>query len=198
MSARICSTVNTSLMMVRVQCVPGIMLHKPLNGNICVNKMNFFFFFFFRVWLPGLFWVDPNLGCTSDAFKVFCNFTAGGQTCLHPEASDKVRGENSGFKKDYLVHVLFDFSLSQLYEQKNIPAKLPKVDRQHVFFTSRKTDGVWCRQSPNEISPLAEHRGQPPHHAPLQEPAFRRLRLHEVHAAGGHQSSLLRLEQTDV
>lgn len=45
----------------------------------CQHKLN-----------DGLFWVDPNLGCTSDAFKVFCNFTAGGQTCLHPEASDKM------------------------------------------------------------------------------------------------------------
>lgn len=38
----------------------------------------------------GWFWIDPNLGCTSDTFKVFCNFTAGGQTCLHPVASNKM------------------------------------------------------------------------------------------------------------
>lgn len=66
------------------------------------------------------------------------------------------------------------------------------------FLASCKADGVWRRQSPIEVSPFAEHRGQPPHHAPLQERAFRRLRLHQLHAAEGHQSSLLRLEQADV
>uniref|UniRef100_A0AAR2K7Q3 Fibrillar collagen NC1 domain-containing protein n=1 Tax=Pygocentrus nattereri TaxID=42514 RepID=A0AAR2K7Q3_PYGNA len=32
----------------------------------------------------GEYWIDPNQGCDRDAFKVYCNFTAGGETCLYP------------------------------------------------------------------------------------------------------------------
>lgn len=33
----------------------------------------------------GDYWIDPNQGCHRDAFKVFCNFTAQGETCLQPD-----------------------------------------------------------------------------------------------------------------
>lgn len=38
----------------------------------------------------GTYWVDPNLGCSSDTIEVSCNFTHGGQTCLKPITASKV------------------------------------------------------------------------------------------------------------
>lgn len=38
----------------------------------------------------GTYWIDPNLGCSSDKIEVSCNFTGGGQTCLKPVTASKV------------------------------------------------------------------------------------------------------------
>uniref|UniRef100_A0A674P922 Fibrillar collagen NC1 domain-containing protein n=1 Tax=Takifugu rubripes TaxID=31033 RepID=A0A674P922_TAKRU len=37
----------------------------------------------------GTYWIDPNLGCSSDTIEVSCNFTGGGQTCLKPVTASK-------------------------------------------------------------------------------------------------------------
>lgn len=50
----------------------------------------------------GEYWIDPNQGCHRDSLKVFCNFTAHGETCLYPDKkfqSVKLaawKGEKSG------------------------------------------------------------------------------------------------------
>uniref|UniRef100_A0A3B3R295 Fibrillar collagen NC1 domain-containing protein n=1 Tax=Paramormyrops kingsleyae TaxID=1676925 RepID=A0A3B3R295_9TELE len=33
----------------------------------------------------GEYWIDPNQGCSRDSFKVYCNFTAGGESCIYPD-----------------------------------------------------------------------------------------------------------------
>lgn len=42
----------------------------------------------------GEYYIDPNQGCSGDSFKVYCNFTAEGETCIYP---DKKSNGVSGF-----------------------------------------------------------------------------------------------------
>ncbi|CAB1437518.1 unnamed protein product [Pleuronectes platessa] len=74
----------------------------------------------------GWFWADPNLGCTSDAFRVFCNFTAGGQTCLHPLAPNKMEFGVGKVQMKFL-HLLstearHSITLHCLNDPPNVPA----------------------------------------------------------------------------
>uniref|UniRef100_A0A3P9AEX3 Fibrillar collagen NC1 domain-containing protein n=1 Tax=Esox lucius TaxID=8010 RepID=A0A3P9AEX3_ESOLU len=43
----------------------------------------------------GDYWIDPNQGCSRDSLKVFCNFTAGVETCLYPSKSVKINSWTS-------------------------------------------------------------------------------------------------------
>ncbi|CAN8179033.1 unnamed protein product, partial [Coccothraustes coccothraustes] len=36
----------------------------------------------------GEYWIDPNQGCARDSLRVFCNFTAGGESCVFPESEE--------------------------------------------------------------------------------------------------------------
>lgn len=53
----------------------------------------------------GIYWVDPNLGCSSDTIEVSCNFTHGGQTCLKPITASKVEFAVSRVQMNFL-HLL--------------------------------------------------------------------------------------------
>ena len=37
----------------------------------------------------GFYWVDPNLGCSSDAVQVFCRFSSN-ETCIYPKVCVRV------------------------------------------------------------------------------------------------------------
>ncbi len=48
----------------------------------CGRSRHWCLMFFF---LSGEYYIDPNQGCSGDSFKVYCNFTAGGETCIFPD-----------------------------------------------------------------------------------------------------------------
>uniref|UniRef100_A0A8C9M5P0 Collagen type V alpha 1 chain n=1 Tax=Panthera tigris altaica TaxID=74533 RepID=A0A8C9M5P0_PANTA len=48
---------------------------------------------------PGEYWVDPNQGCSRDSFKVYCNFTAGGATCVFPDKKSEGNRETQSPKQ---------------------------------------------------------------------------------------------------
>ena len=39
----------------------------------------------------GFYWIDPNLGCSSDAILVYCDFTSN-ETCIYPNSSQVYAG----------------------------------------------------------------------------------------------------------
>uniref|UniRef100_A0A8C4RSJ6 Fibrillar collagen NC1 domain-containing protein n=2 Tax=Erpetoichthys calabaricus TaxID=27687 RepID=A0A8C4RSJ6_ERPCA len=47
----------------------------------------------------GEYWIDPNQGCSRDSFKVFCNFTAGGETCIYPDKQTEMVKMNTWSKE---------------------------------------------------------------------------------------------------
>lgn len=50
----------------------------------------------------GEYWIDPNQGCSRDSFKVYCNFTAGGESCIFPDK--KSEGVSLGDRKHTHTH----------------------------------------------------------------------------------------------
>ena len=56
-------------------------LHRHQPAQSCEHILNI------NVTAPsGFYWIDPNLGCSSDAVHVYCNFTSN-ETCIHPNST---------------------------------------------------------------------------------------------------------------
>lgn len=65
---------------------------------------------------PGEYWIDPNQGCSGDSFKVYCNFTSGGETCIYPDK--KSEGVSTSLFWWWMLLILIIF-LKYCNQQKN-------------------------------------------------------------------------------
>lgn len=71
--------------------------------------LSLFLFFSFSLF-PGEYWIDPNQGCHRDSFKVFCNFTAQGETCLDPDK----KFQSVSFHADTHTHTFIFLTFEKL------------------------------------------------------------------------------------
>ncbi|KFQ25128.1 Collagen alpha-1(XI) chain, partial [Mesitornis unicolor] len=59
----------------------------------------------------GEYWIDPNQGCSGDSFKVYCNFTAGGETCIYPDKKSEGVSTNLCFHYGVLLSTIVLFCI---------------------------------------------------------------------------------------
>ena len=91
----------------------------------------------------GDYWVDPNLGCVSDAFKVTCDFKSG-ETCIYPkktmfEKKKWVQSGSDGFRwmMEELVKEKVDYVADEI-QFRHIRLNSMKV-RQNVTYHCRNS-----------------------------------------------------------
>lgn len=63
----------------------------------------------------GEYWIDPNQGCHRDSFKVFCNFTAQGETCLFPDKRFQSVSSYRLYQKLIYSSLVFSFDVLSLF-----------------------------------------------------------------------------------
>jgi collagen type V/XI/XXIV/XXVII, alpha len=61
------------------------MMRKPLGSRENPARSCRDLWFGHQKFENGYYWIDPNLGMIDDAIYVFCNMTAEGETCIHPD-----------------------------------------------------------------------------------------------------------------
>ncbi|KAG7251068.1 hypothetical protein CRUP_007773, partial [Coryphaenoides rupestris] len=62
-------------------------------------------------WRSGDYWVDPNIGSTADAMRVFCNMETG-ESCVHPKPASIPRKNWWSSKSKERKHVWFGETMS--------------------------------------------------------------------------------------
>lgn len=109
----------------------------------------------------GDYWIDPNQGCNRDSIKVYCNFTADGETCLYPDK----RIENVSLQS--LAVSLYKANLVILHQGTNPPI-YPLSLRLHstscknpslsLFLCLGETSSVEQREARKLVQPIQERK----------------------------------------
>lgn len=89
----------------------------------------------------GEYWVDPNQGCSRDSFKVYCNFTAGGSTCVFPDK----KSEGVSTHVNCLLPVWPSFSISHVYAALRLKVRGQSVLEPRAFFWKSLLSGPEMR-----------------------------------------------------
>ena len=78
--------------------------------------------------ISGWYWIDPNLGVSTDAVQAFCHFSDGPvKTCIHPlPHTDRVRTLSGQFEGDIFTIV---FSVAGQAERVAEGARVQVVQR---------------------------------------------------------------------
>lgn len=107
------------------------------------------------VFNTGYFWIDPNLGCPADAIKVYCNFTAGGESCV-PPLRDKVSTFSYAFALRLVQScVLFCQTFTTL-RLSTILLRVSEESKYHVFVVCQHSDTVIVGQ--RHVDDAQEHK----------------------------------------
>lgn len=107
----------------------------------------------------GTYWIDPNLGCSSDSIEVTCNFTGGGRTCLRPITTAKV------CKIPLSNHLPYFDKCMSLYLERMCLVKKFIIMLFHWLVTA----GVQRWTRPDELPASVERRSRATNHYPLLE-----------------------------
>ncbi|XP_066294439.1 LOW QUALITY PROTEIN: collagen alpha-1(XXVII) chain-like [Branchiostoma lanceolatum] len=92
----------------------------------------------------GKYWIDPNLGCSTDAIEVYCNFTSGGQTCVKPATPGRfnftIGKVQMNFLNDRSFSSQFNFTIGKV--QMNF-LHLLSAEAAQVVTVHCKNSPVW-------------------------------------------------------
>lgn len=97
--------------------------------NVTVHENTVSSCFARSLYVSGEYWIDPNQGCSRDSFKVYCNFTAGGESCIFPDK-----------KSEGVRNILLTAAKQNIPRHRDLAFQC--ISNQTVLSTGLQTDGM--------------------------------------------------------